>query len=113
MSDLLDLLGDEWAAPTWQALYRKAGGNQPPRCRDCGRTKFTGMCGGAGREGIYELCDDCAAIDGCDARAARLPHEVRAGSNVSHWGRRTTDEERTRLTALQSTRRQAWMEKNR
>lgn len=40
------------------------------RCRDCGRHKFTWShaCGGANAGGSYDVCDDCAALDGCRLR---------------------------------------------
>jgi hypothetical protein len=75
-------------------------------CRDCGRRKFTWErgCAGAGNpEGLWVLCDDCAALDGVGTR--RDPAEA----DVSRWGLRTTAEERERLAKVQATRRAKYL----
>ena len=66
------------------------------RCADCQRfltaCATTHSCGGARREGAFELCDDCAAVD-----------DIAPGR--SRWGITSTDEEHERLVELQLVRR--------
>lgn len=50
-------------AEEWKAYQRSQ------RCRDCGtllsKCGRASSCGGGDRSGIFDLCDDCAALDGC------------------------------------------------
>jgi hypothetical protein len=98
---LFDLDDD---ADQWRPIF-----NVLQTCRDCGRSKFGWEkgCGGAGRpDGLYVLCDDCAALDGVGQRNDGL-------DNSSRWGIATTPEERERLTELQRKRQGAWLRANR
>lgn len=98
MSDLalfdLDSVVEEWTP-----IYAMGA------CRDCGRSKFTWEhgCGGAHGPGLFNLCDDCASLDGVGAR--RDPAEA----DVSRWGIRTTELERDELRALQVRRRAKYL----
>ena len=78
------------------------------RCRDCGMTRgkmpWTRGCGGAvSGVGGYDLCDDCAALDGVGER----PNPSEA--DVSLWGIQTTAAERERLVELQRKRRAKYL----
>lgn len=91
-------------ADQWQPIF-----NFGQTCRDCGRTKFTWErgCAGAGQpDGMYSLCDDCAALDGRGKRGDGKP-------DVSRWGMRTDDVEASRLADIQRKRQGAWMRANR
>lgn len=94
-------------APEWVPLYRQFTLEDILRgmiCRDCGRTKFAWErgCGGSRSGGMFELCDDCAALDGRGQRSD-------GSTDASRWGIRTTDDEAERLTALQAKRRAAYL----
>lgn len=104
---LFDLPEDEVA---WRPIYKHYSLAELIAgfiCRDCGRTKFSWekSCGGA-RPGLgsFDLCDDCAALDG---RGDRRDGKA----DCSRWGIRTTDEEAERLTELQHRRRAAYLRK--
>jgi hypothetical protein len=89
----------------WQPIYRDQPGTE---CRDCGRSKFAWEhgCGGADRRGCYDLCDDCASLDGRGQRG----DDAR---DCSRWGIRSTDDEAARLHELQHQRRAKWMRAHR
>lgn len=83
---LFDLEAPEWAPVYeprggWEARGVSATESTPEewvafqrslRCRDCGglmrRLRHTRSCGGVRDGGSFELCDDCAALDGCRLR---------------------------------------------
>jgi len=94
--------------PEAQAWVPIEGAPAPQPCRDCGRTKFTWErgCGGARGHGSYNVCDDCAALDGRGQRGD-------GDESASRWGIATTDAEAERLTQLQRKRQGAWLRANR
>lgn len=60
------------------------------RCRDCGgllcNLPTTRGCGGANADGLYELCDDCADVDGLEERQHHMHRcEPRPDHFLSHW----------------------------
>lgn len=71
--------------------WRKA---NPRRCRDCGALISSRprklWCGGADKRGGYDLCDDCATLEGT-------------------WGRPATDAERAKLADEQERRRRRYL----
>ena len=104
---------DEVTAP-WEPIVRN-GVNilsmlqaQEPRCRDCGRKGGSGhCCGGADERGIWDLCDDCASLDGCLTReSSQTP-----GHHCSRWGITHSLAEHDRLLAAQAKRRAAYLRK--
>lgn len=87
MSDLLDLLGpDEWTeeTPEWEPIYYRFTLQDLVRdqlCRDCGVKLNWVNCGGARRDGSFQLCEACASLDGCLTRL----HNRGEGWHVSSW----------------------------
>lgn len=85
MSDLLDLLED-WTEPTieWEPIFYRftlVDLVREQMCRDCGIKVNYVNCGGARREGSFQLCDACAGLDGCLTRE----HSRGEGWHVSNW----------------------------
>lgn len=83
--DLFDLL-DDWTEPTieWEPIYYLFTLQDLVReqmCRDCGTKVRWINCGGARREGSFQLCEACASLDGCLTRQ----HTRGEGWHVSHW----------------------------
>lgn len=91
---LFDL--SEVVAP-WTPIYDNA---MSFICRDCGR-KNAWECGGGGAGGSYNLCRDCAALDGWNER--------RDGAlNCSTWGIHTEPAAHEQLLAKRELRRARW-----
>lgn len=87
----VSLPDQEWKA--WKQAH-------PDRCRDCGTTAKLNS-GGAGDGAGFELCDDCAQLDG-DRDDTRPDWD---GWHVSHWGRGHLATEHDRLIAERDRRR--------
>lgn len=110
MSDLALFDLDE--APAWVPIARHGvtiqSLVQEPRCRDCGRKGGSGShgCGGADRRGIWDLCDDCASLDGCLTRESHTP-----GMHCSSWGITHPATEHDAMVKAQAKRRAAYLRK--
>ncbi len=84
-TSLLDLL-DDWTEQTivWEPIYYRFTLVDLVRdqlCRDCGTKVSWVNCGGARREGSYQLCEACASLDGCLTRQ----HTRGPGWHLSTW----------------------------
>lgn len=109
---LLDLL-DGWEEEPWVPLYKPHGLTLaslivPDRCRDCG-LKMTYMHQGGSHPGIgsFFLCDDCAALDGCQSRV----RDRGPGWHVSRWGVCHPVSDHDELSAARERRRANYLRK--
>lgn len=77
----------------------------PDRCRDCGG-KPGATCGSRPGVGVFYLCDDCAALDGCTGRVSSL------GGHLSRWGIRHEVGAHDGLVDARERRRDVWRRVN-
>lgn len=84
---------EEWSAYVSRGL-----------CRDCG-VKCSYNQGGASSGGLYQVCDDCAQLDGCLTRQ----HDRGPEWHVSHWGMLHRAEEHEARRDAQAKRRARYL----
>lgn len=104
---LFDIPQPEWVPVAKQFGLALESLVQDSRCRDCGRRKFTAThgCAGADARGIWELCDDCASLDGCLTRESQHT----PGYHCSHWGITHSESEHDALVNVQSQLRAKYL----